>query len=313
METLAVLFAGPKSLSLETLALSEPGPEDIVVEITHSGISTGTERLFWQGTMPDFPGMGYPLVPGYEAVGEVVGAGSDSGFQAGERVFVPGAKCFENAKSLFGASARRVVTAADRVTRINEKIGREGLLLALAATAQHAISVPSVQLPELIVGHGVLGRLLARLTIGAGGPPPVVWEIDPERGSEVEEYTVCRPEDDPRRDYNSIYDASGSVALLDDIIKRLNKGGEIVLSGFYTKPISFAFPPAFMREVRIRVSAEWNEEDMQRTYEQVEGDRLSLNGLITHELPASDAARAYPAAFDDSACLKMVLDWREVN
>lgn len=44
--------------------------------------------------MPPFPGMGYPLVPGYEAAGEVVEAGPDSGLRPGERVFVPGANCF---------------------------------------------------------------------------------------------------------------------------------------------------------------------------------------------------------------------------
>jgi myo-inositol-1(or 4)-monophosphatase len=37
--------------------------------VLHSGISTGTERLLWDGTMPPFPGLGYPLVPGYETVG----------------------------------------------------------------------------------------------------------------------------------------------------------------------------------------------------------------------------------------------------
>jgi bacteriochlorophyllide a dehydrogenase len=62
------------------VALKAPGPGDLVVEIAHSGISTGTEKLFWSGTMPPFPGMGYPLVPGYEAAGEVVEAGADTGF-----------------------------------------------------------------------------------------------------------------------------------------------------------------------------------------------------------------------------------------
>ena len=50
--------------------------------------------------------------------------------------------------------------------------GERGVLLALAATAQHAVAGG---LPDLIVGHGVLGRLLARLTVAAGGQP-VVWE-----------------------------------------------------------------------------------------------------------------------------------------
>jgi 3-hydroxyethyl bacteriochlorophyllide a dehydrogenase len=37
---------------------------------------------------------------------------------------------------------------------------------------------------------------------------------------------------------------------------------------------------------------------------------LSLDGLITHLLSASEADKAYEAAFNDSSCLKMVLDWK---
>ena len=42
--------------------------------------------------MPSFPGMGYPLVPGYEAIGEVVEAGNGSGLSDGETVLVQGEK-----------------------------------------------------------------------------------------------------------------------------------------------------------------------------------------------------------------------------
>ena len=42
------------------------------MDIEWSGISTGTEKLLWSGRMPPFPGMGYPLVPGYESVGRIV-------------------------------------------------------------------------------------------------------------------------------------------------------------------------------------------------------------------------------------------------
>ena len=45
----------------------------------------------------------------------------------------------------------------------------------------------------------------------------------------------------------------------------------------------------------------------------VEAGRLSLDGLITHRAPAASAADAYPVAFDDPACLKMVLDWRTLS
>ena len=310
METTAVLLTGPKALGLDTVGLTEPGPSDLVIEITHSGISTGTEKLFWSGAMPPFPGMGYPLVPGYEAAGEVVEAGRDTSYRAGDRVFVPGANCYDGAFGLFGGSTRRLVSSADRVTKIDAALGAEGALLALAATARHAMAGMDKRPPDLIVGHGVLGRLLARLTIAAGAPAPVVWEIDPARATGARGYEVLAPENDTRRDYGSIYDASGNAGLLNNLIGHIRKGGEIVLAGFYTDPISFAFPPAFMKEARFRIAAEWDRADLVATRALIDAGALSLADLITHERPAADAAEAYETAFSDPACLKMILDWK---
>ena len=309
MQTTAVILNGPRDLALQSVALVAPGAADLVVEISHSGISTGTEKLFWQGTMPPFPGMGYPLVPGYEAAGEVVEAGADTPFKVGDRVFVPGANCYLGARGLFGGAARRLVTAANRVARIDPAFGAEGALLALAATARHAVAGMNVVMPDLIVGHGVLGRLLARLTLAAGAPAPTVWEVNPSRRAGAMGYEVIDPEADPRRDYRCIYDASGNGALLNSLEMRLVKGGEIVLAGFYAEPLSFAFPPAFMKEARFRIAAEWNRDDLLATRTLVESGALSLAGLITHERAASDAPAAYRTAFEDADCLKMILNW----
>jgi bacteriochlorophyllide a dehydrogenase len=311
MQTHAVLLNGPRDLSVECLDLTDPSASDLVVEVAHSGISTGTEKLFWSGQMPPFPGMGYPLVPGYEAAGEVVEAGVDSGYRVGDHVFVPGASCYRDAFGLFGGAARRVVTAADRVTRIDAGLGAEGALLALAATARHAMAGLDKAVPDLIIGHGVLGRLLARLTIAAGAPAPTVWEVNADRRSGAEGYQVIAPEDDPRRDYGAIYDASGNGALLNELVTRIRKGGEIVLAGFYTDPLSFAFPPAFMKEARFRIAAEWARDDLIATRALVENGALSLAGLITHQAAAKDAPSAYRTAFDDPACLKMILNWKD--
>ena len=310
MNTIAVVLEQPEHLVLSRLDLSPPGEVDIVVDIEWSGISTGTERLLWSGRMPHFPGMGYPLVPGYESVGRVALAGSQSGRRVGQHVFVPGARCYGEVRGLFGGAAAHVVVPGSRVVPIDDQLGERGVLLALAATARHAIAGAHSQQPELIVGHGVLGRLLARLALIGGGTPPVVWERNPERVSGAEGYQVLDPADDSRRDYRAIYDVSGDASLLDSLITRLAPGGEIVLAGFYSEPLSFAFPPAFMREARIRIAAQWREQDLVAVKELAESGRLSLDGLITHRSDALDANVAYRTAFGDSACLKMILDWR---
>ncbi len=312
MNTLAVLLNGPRDLHVGNLALKAPGAGDIVVDISHSGISTGTEKLFWTGQMPPFPGMGYPLVPGYESVGEVVEAGPDTGYRPGDRVFVPGADCFDGAFGLFGGAAARLVTKADRVMRIDSGFGAEGALLALGATALHAMHGPGKTAPELIIGHGVLGRLMARLTMATGAPPPTVWETNPTRRTGATGYDVIAPEDDPRRDYMSIYDASGNATILDDLITRIGKGGEVVLAGFYADDIRFAFPPAFMKEARLRIAAEWAKPDLLEIRALMDVGALSLGGLITHETSATNAPEAYETAFGDPACLKMILNWKDV-
>ena len=309
MNTLAVVLEKPEHLVLSRLELTGPTADDVVVDIDFSGISTGTEKLLWSGRMPSFPGMGYTLVPGYESVGRVVEAGPNSGRAASDAVFVPGSNCFGEVRGLFGGAARRLVVPGARALPIDNKLAEHGVLLALAATAYHATSGAGMQQPDLIVGHGVLGRMIARLAVLAGAAP-VVWETNAGRREGAQGYEVMDPATDTRRNYKSICDVSGDASLLDTLISRLAPGGEVVLAGFYDKPLSFVFPPAFMREARIRIAAQWQPTDLVQVRNHIESGALSLAGLITHRADASDADAAYRTAFGDPACLKMILDWR---
>jgi 3-hydroxyethyl bacteriochlorophyllide a dehydrogenase len=311
MQSAAIVFQQPKSLALTALSLPEMGAADVKVEVEFSGISTGTERLLWEGTMPEFPGMGYPLVPGYETVGRVVDAGDQATLKVGTRVYIPGSQCFQEARNLFGGSASKLVVPSARALPIKESLAEQGVLFALAATAYHAHSAPGTQQPDLIVGHGVLGRMMARLAVLAGGNP-VVWDTNPARRTGAVGYEVIDPSTDTRKNYKCICDVSGVGSLLDELIGRLAPGGEVVLAGFYDTPLSFIFPPAFMREARIRVAAQWAPADLAAVIALAGEGRLSLDGLITHHQDATQADDAYRTAFGDDDCLKMVLDWRQV-
>ncbi|MEJ2534170.1 MAG: chlorophyll synthesis pathway protein BchC [Gammaproteobacteria bacterium] len=312
METQAVIFRQPRKLELGRVALSDPGPGEVLVDVSWSGISTGTERLLWTGDMPPFPGMGYPLVPGYETVGRVRRAGPDCTLDEGAMVFVPGARCFGEIRGLFGGAAARLVVPEDKALPVNESLGDRATLLALAATAYHALRpAPDASLPELIVGHGVLGRLLARLTVALGGDAPVVWEREPGRRNGAAGYAVIDPGQDDGT-YGVILDASGDAAIIDRVVPHLKHGGEIVLAGFYSGAVHFDFPPAFMREARMRIAAEWQPRDFQVVRRLAESGDLDLDGLITHRLPAAEAEQGYRTAFEDPDCLKMILDWKGV-
>jgi 3-hydroxyethyl bacteriochlorophyllide a dehydrogenase len=316
-QALAIVFDAPQTLTVQSLALKAFEDTDLEVEVSHSGISTGTERLLWDGTMPPFPGLGYPLVPGYETVGTVVRAGAQADVQAvpvGSTVFIPGSYSFQGVRNIFGGAGSRLIVAHDRVVRVAPELGPKAVLLALAATCYHTVALGGTRLPmvapELIVGHGVMGRLLARICLALGWPAPTVWETQAARRAGATGYPVIHPDEDSRKNYAAIYDVSGDGAILNGLISRLAPGGEVVLAGFYKQDLSFAFAPAFMREANLRVAAQWKKPDLLAVTALVESGALSLDGLITHTMTPARARQAYEIAFGDPQCLKMMMDWR---
>jgi 3-hydroxyethyl bacteriochlorophyllide a dehydrogenase len=217
----------------------------VVVDIEWSGISTGTEKLLWSGRMPPFPGMGYPLVPGYESVGRVAQPARLGPPCRRTRVRARRQLLRRCARPVRRRGARLVVPAHAHCpstnsgrTRRAAGAGRHGLPRAGGArTAQ----------PDLIVGHGVLGRLLARLPWLAGAAP-VVWETNPAR-REAPGLPGDRPGRPTRAATTAHLRRQRRRRMLDTLIGRLAPGGEVVLAGFYDEPLSF-LPAAFMREAR---------------------------------------------------------------
>jgi 3-hydroxyethyl bacteriochlorophyllide a dehydrogenase len=310
----AIVFEAPQRLSVQTLELKAFEDADLEVEVSFSGISTGTERLLWDGSMPPFPGLGYPLVPGYETVGTVVRAGSHAEVAVGSSVFIPGSYSFQGVRNLFGGAGSRLIVPHDRVVRVAPELGPKAVLLALAATCYHTVALGGTRqplvAPDLIVGHGVMGRLLARITLALGLPAPTVWETQAARRDGATGYSVVHPDEDSRKNYTAIYDVSGDGSILNGLISRLAPGGEVVLAGFYKQDLCFAFAPAFMREAQLRVAAQWKKHDLLAVTALVESGALSLDGLITHTMTPARAREAYETAFGDPQCLKMMMDWQ---
>ena len=308
----AVVLEKPNKLSLKTLQMEDVKSDEILVDIEYSGISTGTERLLYEGRMPDFPGMGYPLVPGYESIGTVEKCGSKSGFLLGEKVFVPGAKCFSDFKSLFGGTASKLVVSSERVCKVPKETGEEGSLLALAATAHHVFSDDLVCKPNIIVGHGALGRLIAKIAV-LKGVNPVVIEANKERRQGNFEYEVISPLESKKLTGDCVVDASGDSTQLNNLIRLIRTKGEIVLAGFYDKPLSFDFAPAFLREAKFRVSAQWSRNDLQEVSKLFATKKLDFKDLISHRVSGDSISQAYETAFNDSSCLKMIINWKGLS
>ena len=225
MDTLAVVFEEPERLALRRLDLTPPEPTDVVVDIAverhqhrhraaslvrpdaavpRHGISAGPRLRIGRARSPR---------PGRDPDGATASASSSP---------APAASAMSAACSAVPPPASS--SPASGCVPVDESLGEQAVLLALAATAYHAIAGGAAA-PDLIVGHGVLGRLLARLAAAERRRPPVVWETQPAPRRRRDRSTaVIHPDADTRRDYRAIYDVSGDAGLLDTLIERLAPG-----------------------------------------------------------------------------------------
>ncbi len=62
---------------------------------------------------------------------------------------------------------------------------------------------------------------------------------------------------------------------------------------------------------KIRISAEFTKEDVNVTKSLIEAEALSMDNLISDTRPAEASTEAYKVAFEDTNCLKMIIDWRK--
>ena len=72
---------GPEILRYEDVDLPNPGPRQVLVKVAAAGVNF-IDTYKRSGVYP----VSYPFIPGTEAAGTVVSAGSESGFREGDRV-----------------------------------------------------------------------------------------------------------------------------------------------------------------------------------------------------------------------------------
>src|SRR6516165_6656640 len=80
----AAVLHGPRTLRVERVEPPTPGAGEALVRVSAAGIC-GTDFRIWTGERP----VRYPLTPGHEFVGEVVGVGPGvRSLRVGDRVAV---------------------------------------------------------------------------------------------------------------------------------------------------------------------------------------------------------------------------------
>lgn len=304
----ALWYAAARECVLNTEELLEPGPDDCLVRALWSGVSRGTERLVFEGRVPEseyermraplqqgaFP---FPVKYGYCAVGAVDAGPAEL---LGQTVF-----CLHPHQDRF-------VVPADRVTPLPEALpARRAVLAANMETALNAHwdagSGPADRI--VVVGGGVLGLLVAFIAARLPGAEVTLVDLDESRAG-LAEALGCRfalPADCPV-DADLVFHASANAAGLATAIGAAGFEARIVELSWYGEgsvaaPLGGAFHARRLQLISSQVGQVSPSRRARFGYARRMQAALALladerlDALITDEIAFRDAPARLPALF----------------
>lgn len=323
LKSQAVVIPRRNVIELRNVQVLEPKTGDVLIRTAYTSISAGTERMLLDGRMPH-PALLFPVVPGYETVGQVVQVGPKTSKELlGQWVYIGGARCFKGVNPAWGGQSEFITAEADRVVPLNGIAPDVGVVLALAATALHGINIAQIRPTDrvLVLGQGIVGQLAARLARNAGAAEVFVADRVATRlaaaqaDQVIDVSKISLDEALPEGNISVLIEATGSMPALTGALPLLANHGRVLLLGYYDH-INIPYAPVFMREAQIMIAREWTfgaNGDLPHARDLIADGKIDVSGLLTHRVPLERIQAAYRLAFEDPACLKVVVEWPSVS
>ena len=331
MRAQAVVFPERWQVEFTEIEVPDPEPYDVVVDLTHSWISPGTERSFLRGERsagdtPWTPGAPdpFPIVAGYQKVGRVTWAGPQvPNLTVGDMVFASVSRVSGMYEEWGGHVSPSVVPfpVALKLPTTPDALAFSGLVLTQVGYNCGSRPPVSEGTTALVLGDGLVGHWAAQ-TLALRGADVLLAGRHPERLARFADGDRRRtvdvsamPAEAPFECFGGdgphiFVDTAGSIEAMGIASERVRQGGHLVSAGFYGSHDELHLQPARLREVTVHLVSGSQAERLQHTLELVASGDLQTLPLITHHFPASEAEAAWRLLQGTSAGhLGVILDW----
>lgn len=286
----AVVIRAPMQFALEQVSLVPLGVADVFVRTIVTSISRGTEKMIVSGALP----------PGYETVGVVAAVGPEADAALlGTVVYIGGGFCYREVNAALGGQSSGLIVPAARVLPLGRIPIAAGVLLALLATAVHAVGRVSVGYlagkTVAVLGNGSLGRLLAAVVRREQPGRLIVTGTSPER------YEAAHPDADDALlitdgvtlpgGVDVLIDATGSMAALGAAITSLKPGGDVIVAGYYQR-LDLDYMSLFFKEPRLHIASQFSPPDLLTARDLLAAGIVDPSRLLTHHYAFTDIEAA---------------------
>ncbi len=318
MKAKAIVFTGVREIELSDVTLKPLSSTDVLVETWWSSISTGTEKMAWNGMIPSWPFI-FPFIPGYESVGKIMQVGEHVNESlVGKFAYVAGSFGYEGVNAAFGGASEYIVCPVESITVLENIDNPEsGIALPLGATALHIVDLADVENKKvLVLGQGAVGILAAELATLMGAKLVAATEPNKKRLNLSTADLQVDPENEAvsaalaGHEFDVLIDSTGIRSAIDTGLRFLKFHGKVILGGYYQR-INIDYSQAFQKELSFMAAKQWAKGDLDRVRELIARHKLNAERIFTHRHTVGDnITEAYLKAFNDPDCLKMILLWK---
>lgn len=301
-------------LTLEAVTLPEPGNDQLRVRTLYSGISVGTELALIRNRISWGP---YPLVTGYQAVGEVESVGAKvRGYKNGDRVYYranhgqitlsSGVVC-TNVSGTHASHA--IVTVGDSVAILPSDIDpRAASLFVMPAVGLHGVdkAQPKVGDVVVVIGAGLIGLGVVN-ALANRGCRVLVTDVDDTRlamAKELGAWEVCNVGRTPVADVlkalkpdgaDAVFECTGMPTQITPAMELCRTHGTFVYQGHYgAAPYPALFPPPHLRQLVCHYPCnDGGPECRAAALRLMASKSLPWEKVVTHEVGAEDGAAFY--------------------
>ncbi len=328
MKANAVVFTDKNQVSFQPVDCPDPDENQVIVNITHSWISNGTEGSYLRGERIDGdtpwrPGdpHPFPIVAGYQKVGIVDWVGAAvTDLKRGDQVFVS----VSNINGMFeprGGHISPSVSGRGAVIKLPEgldPIAYSGLVLT--QVGYNCGERPRFEPGDaaVVVGDGLVGQWAGQM-LASRGANVVMIGRHPDRLSHFKSgetmledggnWVDIVKEKFPEGLQVGV-DTVGSLNVMGQLESSMKRFGHLVSAGFYGTDDCMALQPPRYKELCIDLVSGATPDRLVKTMELVADGTLQTLPLITHRFPVSKAAEAWELIeTKKEPVMGVVLDW----
>ncbi|KAF2968782.1 hypothetical protein GQX73_g4801 [Xylaria multiplex] len=331
----ALRYEKPEVWGIVEVPLPTLRPGDVLIKVKACGVCTTDLHIHGGEFIAAFP-----LIPGHETIGEVVGFSDDvKGFKVGDRVAAENSEycgyCFycgrgdellcENFKAhgvieLSGGFAEYCSYSQCHLFKIGNLGNIDATVIEPASCAMHALEkmAPRPGSHALVIGAGSAGIMMSQflkqsgvsqLTIASFGG----LKMDLAKSLHAADYyvTIDRSNVAPQweqlkkdnpRGFDIVVEASGSPKVLEDAINYVRRGGKLVCYGVYPNSARVSWPPSKIFGDEITIIGSFSETSMfPVTIDYLDSGKVKIQGIVNKTFKLEQWGEALESIRNESA------------